>query len=339
VSDAGALRLGVIGCGRVFARYHLPAIRATPEVSLAAACEIDPSRRAWAATVLDGAPCYATPEPLFDVADALLVATPPAAHAAAVELALQRGMAVLVEKPMTLTAAEAQRIVTAQQRGGLVRVGFNRRFRASYVRLRRRVQADGDTAHVAFTFIADARRWNADAPAVSSPEDVLHDAGSHAVDLIAHLARRPIRRIRAEVRNEARSSCRIELEAELEGGVAARCTVGHGSRYEEHLSVSVAGRRHMVDTWGRTGLARLREKGKLALCKLTGRPTATDDSFRAQLAAFAAVCRGETAAGGADALAGFAAVAAIERCIESIMLDGAWRDVPVYRPAKEETVA
>jgi predicted dehydrogenase len=318
----------------VFARHHLPAIRATPGVSLVGACEIDPDRRAWAAGVLDGAPCHATPEPLFDQADAILVATPPAAHAAAVQMALHRSIAVLVEKPMALTTAEAERIVMAQQRGGAVlRVGFNRRFRASYAQLRRHSQADGASAEIAFTFIADARRWN-DAASPSSPEDVLHDAGSHAVDLIAHLAGRPIRQIRAELRNEDRAGCRIEIEARLDGGLAARCTVGHGARFEEHLSITAAGRSQVVDTAGRTGLARLRGQVDLAWRRLTGRPTATDASFRAQLAALAAACRGDATAGGADALAGFAAVAAIEGCIESLALEGAWRHVPEYRPAK-----
>lgn len=332
------LRLGVIGCGRVFARYHLPAIRAARGVSLVGACEIDAGRRAWAATALDGVPCHATPEPLFDGADAILVATPPATHAAVVAMALQRGMAVLVEKPMTLTTAEAQRIVAEQQRSGnCTRVGFNRRFRASYAGARARIRADGDLAQIAFTFIADARRWNPDSAAVSLPEDVLHDAGSHAVDLTAHLAGRPIRRIRAEVRHADERSCQVAIEAGLEDDIAVQCIVGHAARFEEHLSVTAAGRQRMVDASGRTGFAQLKVKGDLALRRLTGRPTPTDDSFRAQLAAFAAACRGEREACGADAWAGLAAVAAIERCIESLALEGAWREVPEHRPAERRS--
>ena len=325
------LRLGVIGCGRVFARFHLPAVRAATDVLLVGACDVDRARRAWAEAALDRAPCFAEVEHLLEglALDAVLVATPPALHAAALETSLKRGLAVLVEKPMTLTTAEGRRVLEEQRRSGhAVRVGFNRRFRTSYARLRERIGPGDPVSHVVFTFITDARRWNGGRPAVSSPADVLHDVGSHAVDLVAHLAGGPIRRVRAEAQTGSGRSCLVRIQAQFEGAATALCTVGHAGFYEEHLQVTTGGGTYAIDTSGRTPLAQLKVKSELALHRLVGRPTPTDESFRAQLADFAAACRGEAEAAGADARAGFAAAAAIERCLESLVRGGAWCEVP-----------
>jgi predicted dehydrogenase len=69
--------------------------------------------------------------------DAVVLATPPSAHAAQVIAAAAAGKHVFVEKPFTLTADTARRAIAATQEAGVsLAVGFNRRFHPSMNELR-----------------------------------------------------------------------------------------------------------------------------------------------------------------------------------------------------------
>jgi myo-inositol 2-dehydrogenase / D-chiro-inositol 1-dehydrogenase len=76
--------------------------------------------------------------------DAVLIATPGAAHDEQVNACLDAGVPVLCEKPLTTDVASAYRIVQreAQLARPLVQVGFMRRFDAEYVALKTLI-ADG----------------------------------------------------------------------------------------------------------------------------------------------------------------------------------------------------
>jgi len=69
--------------------------------------------------------------------DAVVFATPHSLHADQVRRAAAAGKAVFVEKPFALTVADAQGMIAAAARAGIVlAVGFNRRFHPSMGRLR-----------------------------------------------------------------------------------------------------------------------------------------------------------------------------------------------------------
>src|SRR5262245_28118629 len=69
--------------------------------------------------------------------DAVVLATPPSAHAGQVIAAAAAGKHVFVEKPFTLAADTARRAIAATQKAGvLLAVGFNRRFHPSMTELR-----------------------------------------------------------------------------------------------------------------------------------------------------------------------------------------------------------
>jgi len=66
--------------------------------------------------------------------DAVIVATSEGEHTAAVLQALERGKAVLVEKPIALELAEADRIVAeVARRNADLRVGYSRRYKERYL--------------------------------------------------------------------------------------------------------------------------------------------------------------------------------------------------------------
>src|SRR4051812_17001812 len=113
------MRVGMIGAGGI-ARRHAETLERAGE-QLIAVCDVDPGARealarAWGAAVYaDGLELLAR-----ERLDALVVATPPAAHREIAVAALERGLAVYLEKPLARTLEDAQAIVEAAERTGAV---------------------------------------------------------------------------------------------------------------------------------------------------------------------------------------------------------------------------
>jgi predicted dehydrogenase len=111
------LRTGVIGVGKV-AHIHAAALAAIPESQFVAACGRD-AQRTRAFAVLYGV------EPFTDVAEmvaagveAVVVATPHPAHAAATLPALRAGAHAIVEKPLASSLADCDAMIGAARASG-----------------------------------------------------------------------------------------------------------------------------------------------------------------------------------------------------------------------------
>lgn len=129
------LRVGVVGGGLIAQLVHLPLLHADParfELSALA----DPSaavRTALSARYGIRATHRDHRALLEQPLDAVVVCTPNALHASIVLDALDAGLHVLVEKPMCLTASDADRIVERQRATGrVVQVGYMKRFSPAY---------------------------------------------------------------------------------------------------------------------------------------------------------------------------------------------------------------
>src|ERR1700735_982099 len=102
-----ALRLGLIGCGRIAQVAHLPAIAKSACVQLAAVSDPSPVL-AHAISRHYGVPGYTDTEQLLQAGlDAVLIAAPDRFHRDLGCRALQAGLHVLVEKPAAAPRAEA----------------------------------------------------------------------------------------------------------------------------------------------------------------------------------------------------------------------------------------
>jgi predicted dehydrogenase len=123
------LRVALIGCGRI-ARVHRAYLQGIPQVELVGVCDSDAAARsAFAAG--SSLPAFASVAELLERArpDAVHVLTPPATHAPLALELLKQGVNVLVEKPMALSAAEADSVIAAARRSGRwVTVDHNRWF-------------------------------------------------------------------------------------------------------------------------------------------------------------------------------------------------------------------
>jgi len=121
------VRVAVIGCGR-FARHHLHCMLALPSPPhIAVVCEPAPSAYAEVSGLFTGAGLPAPPNQpdlsrlLADApgqVDAALIATPHAHHRDQAVACLEAGLDVLLEKPMTVTEAEALDLIGARDRSG-----------------------------------------------------------------------------------------------------------------------------------------------------------------------------------------------------------------------------
>jgi predicted dehydrogenase len=129
------LGIAIVGAGRIGAlRARLAA--AHPAVRFIAVADADAARAREVAQQVgasfhsgDNLEVISRPE-----VDAVIVATSEGEHAAPVLQALERGKAVLVEKPIALDLAEADRIVAEAARGKAdLRVGYSRRYKERYL--------------------------------------------------------------------------------------------------------------------------------------------------------------------------------------------------------------
>jgi predicted dehydrogenase len=184
------LRVAFAGCGRATATLHLPALARVAGVEVVAVADPDVgAARAVAARFGIGA-VHDDPAALLDGdADLIAVCTPPAGHAAVALGALAAGRHVLVEKPLTLDADEADALVAAAERAGTVAAtGFNLRRHRQVLEARRMLEA-GDLGRLQLVrahWTAGPRPegWRRDTAAGGSP---LWEMGIHHFDLWRHL--------------------------------------------------------------------------------------------------------------------------------------------------------
>ncbi|HWM90051.1 MAG TPA: Gfo/Idh/MocA family oxidoreductase [Thermoanaerobaculia bacterium] len=123
------VRLAVLGCGAVAQINHLPAISASERAEAVVLVDSDPGR-ARAMAERFGVPETATDyREVLDRIDAAVVALPNSLHAPVAVDLLRRGISVLVEKPMALTAGECDEMIAAAEAGGAtLAVGLDFRF-------------------------------------------------------------------------------------------------------------------------------------------------------------------------------------------------------------------
>ena len=335
------LRLGVLGCGRVFERFHLPAIDHTPSTTLVGAADVEAARLAWAASRSPRPALGRSLEELLAQTDldALLILTTPTAHAGLAVQALEAGLHVLVEKPMALTVTEGRRMTdVARSRGRLLQVGHTRRFREPYGWLRARLRDPAAPrplqAHFELTFPIVG--WNAysgflgDGTRGGAPLD---DVLSHQVDLLCWCFEAKPDAARAEI--GAGGAVRAEFRFEK---VTATCHASHGG-YAERLEMCMADRRTLEATGTRVRFgagssfpgwrrqrAMLLDRLTLAGNKLRRRPKISNTSFELQLQDFVQAIGGGTPAG-ATAAEGVRVLEVLDACRRSAEQRGVW--IPV----------
>ena len=124
---ASMLRLAVVGVGHL-GQHHARILAAMPGVELVGVADIKPDRAREVAATYSTTP-YTDAASLVGRVDGVCIATPTVSH---VEVALpfvEAGAAVLVEKPLAASLADADRLVAAAAaRGTVLATGHTERF-------------------------------------------------------------------------------------------------------------------------------------------------------------------------------------------------------------------
>lgn len=132
-------RIVIVGAGAITRVAHIPAVLASPIAELAAV--VDPNQaQARSVCQLYGI----KPEIAGDISevknpyDAAIVATPNDLHAPVAEALIERGIPVLIEKPLAADLESAERIAAAASRAGTIAaVGYQTRFSGACQALKR----------------------------------------------------------------------------------------------------------------------------------------------------------------------------------------------------------
>ncbi len=187
-----SLRVGVVGLGTA-GRLHLEGYRADPRAEVVGVADVNP--HALRAAAAAGLPTFATAHELLTrvSVDALSICTLPDTHVAMGLEAFERGAAVLCEKPLARSAAEARALVEAAESHGLpLACAFAHRFFPPTAQLAAAV-ASGRLGRVTgvinrfavdYTDLRGPWKWD---PGIAGGGALL-DAATHAVDLVRFLA-------------------------------------------------------------------------------------------------------------------------------------------------------
>ena len=107
------VRIGIIGLGSFCSSYHIPNLLNRTDVEIAAVCDISQDcldkrdKRLAASQPFTDYGDMLDP----DLIDGAFVSTPNRAHFAPCKLALERGIPTIVDKPITVTVADAEELV------------------------------------------------------------------------------------------------------------------------------------------------------------------------------------------------------------------------------------
>ncbi len=130
------VRYGIIGCGAIGQRRHLPECHDNPKSVVGALCDPVKGRAASLAETYGGE-AYTDYKKMLKNAklDAVVVCGPNALHASQTIDALRAGMHVLCEKPMATTRADAKKMIsTARKARKYLMIGQNQRLMPPHVR-------------------------------------------------------------------------------------------------------------------------------------------------------------------------------------------------------------
>jgi len=202
------LRVAVIGTGFV-GRVHVENIRRQADAEIVAIADQTAELaaqfgRALGISRTSGEYRELLADPSID---AVHICTPNHTHFAIARDAITAGKHVICEKPLAMTAAEAQGLVDLARSKGIVHAtSYNLRFYPNVAQMRRMVATGqvGDVLAVQGTYSQDWLFFDTDynwrlEPEVGGNSRAMADIGSHWCDLLEHVTDKRIRAVCAEL--------------------------------------------------------------------------------------------------------------------------------------------
>lgn len=184
------LRVGLVGLGSM-GRNHLRVISSHPDTILAAVADLD-AEAVEAAVAQTSVRGFADPLAMIREVelDGIVIAAPTTAHVSIALAAIERGIPVLVEKPLAGTVDEAIAILAAARKHNVrVMVGHVERYNPAVLEMGRLLRAGWLS-----TVYAVTSRRAGPFPARIRDVGVTVDLGTHDVDMLSWIVgERPVR--------------------------------------------------------------------------------------------------------------------------------------------------
>ena len=298
-----AVRVGLVGCGRIAECGYLPAFKLVRGIALVGIADVNPSRCRMLAPEI---PAYENIESLIRAGgmDALVISVPTRFHLEYARCAAEAGIPSLVEKPPGVDVQEAKAMHALKPTPW---VAFNRRFEPGLMALKETIP-NGQAFRLRLELHYRRTTWKP----FDMHDDALLDLGPHLIDLARWLAESEVRSARTLSLGQHYAKFELELSR---GRAVVACSTNRP--YFERMEITDAGGCHRA-SYRRGGIlsgimAKLRPKVANPLV----------NSLISELEAFSQAVRGGSSGSLASAADGLAVMSAIEAVRRSAAERGA----------------
>lgn len=182
------IRVGLLAYGAIGHEHNL-AVQGTPGLELTAVCDVNPERIAAARELAPSVEAFSDATQMLNsgLIDLVVISTPPNSHYSWAKEALSRGVHVVLEKPMALTAVQCDELMEIAAGQQLLLVVYqNRRYDPDFVTMARLISegAIGDVfQYDCFVggYSEPCTYWHSNAEVSGG---AIFDWGSHFIDQI-----------------------------------------------------------------------------------------------------------------------------------------------------------
>jgi predicted dehydrogenase len=246
------LRIGIVGLGRVSSKTHLPVLRTLKDTEVVAGADKNLERAQRVQSLFGLDKVYRSYEEMFtsERLDAVYICLPNFLHRDASRKALETGLHVLCEKPMCMSAEEAEEITAmAENRGLILMPGYKKRYAQNFAKARASIEDGvlGRVIHVQATFVTPGPyiSWDpkSDWYLDGKWHGAIYDVGCHIADILLYLLPREVRQMRSVVIHGYRgydTPTNLACVFEMEGGIIGDITIGWQGA-TDIVSVSIHG--------------------------------------------------------------------------------------------------
>lgn len=229
------IRFGIIGVGHM-GSYHLNVVSALATHELVGIFDARPDHAREKAAQF-GTKAFATYQDLISECEAVTIAVPTHLHFEVAKAALEAGVHVLVEKPITFDTAQAEELIsTAANKKLILQVGHVERFNGAVMALQ---------SIATEPLLIQTRRLHPQNNRILDVGVVL-DLLIHDIDIVLNLVKKPLLRhfaVGSAVTGKHEDIAVIELQ--FEGGCIATLTASRLSQYKER-TLTVAQKNNFI---------------------------------------------------------------------------------------------
>lgn len=331
-------RVAVVGAGRMGSDHIARITKNISGARVSAVVEPDADRGEAAVAVAPGCTAFASLGEAIeaDEADAVLIATPGAFHAPVLRTALEAGLPIFCEKPLTPDSESSREILELEQKVCAkphIQIGFMRRFDPEYQQMKKLISS-GDSGEL---MMLHCTHRNPAVPESYVQEALINDSLVHEFDVVPWLA--GSRAVSIEVKYPRSNSLTpqrlrepILALLELENGVLADVEMNVSAQFGYQVTTEAVFEQGPARIGDPSGL-QLWSQGRASRSDHAGFETRFAAAFDAQIQRWIDAVRNGRLVDGANAWDGYLVALCCEAGVEALKTSGPVSIEASERPA------